>query len=164
MAGRADVTRPHRRPKTRTMAQVGFYHLTRTAPEAALPELLGKTIAAGQRAVVRCGSEARVASLSRALWAAEKPDWLPHGSARTGHATLQPIWITTADECPNGARFLFLLDAAEPPLEAWARVFDLFEGHDEAAVTAARRRFAAARAAGHELAYWKQTDRGWDKT
>ena len=145
------------------MTQVGFYHLTRTTPDQALPDLLGKTLAAGQRAVVRCASEARVAVLDKALWASERPDWLPHGTARSGHAPLQPIWLTTAEECPNGARFLFLLDGAEAALADWDRVFDLFDGGNEQGLADARRRWTAARAAGHGLAYWKQTDRGWEK-
>ncbi len=145
------------------MTQIGFYHLTRATPEQALPDLLGKTLAAGQRAVVRCASEARVAALDRALWAAERPDWLPHGTARTGHGPLQPIWITAAADRPNDARYLFLLDGVEAALQDWDRVFDLFDGADDAAVAAARRRWAAARAAGHGLAYWKQGARGWEK-
>lgn len=145
------------------MAQVGFYHLTRSTPDRALPELLGKTLAAGQRAVVRCRDEARVATVDQALWAAERPDWLPHGTAATGHAPLQPIWVTAHDECPNGARYLFLLDGAEADPASWERVFVLFDGADEAQVSAARRRYAAARSAGHAMAYWKQTDRGWEK-
>ena len=145
------------------MTQVGFYHLTRTTPEQALPDLLGKTLAAGQRAVVRCGSEARVTALDKALWACERPDWLPHGTARMGHAALQPIWITAADERPNGARYLFLLDGAEAALPDWDRVFDLFDGGDDGSLAAARRRWSAARGDGHELTYWQQTARGWEK-
>ncbi len=146
------------------MTEVGFYHLTRTGPDQALPPLLGRTLAAGERAVVRAGSEARVAALDEALWASQDPDWLPHGTARTGHAALQPIWLTTADENPNGARFLFVLDGLEcADLLAWARVFDLFDGRDEAAVAAARRRWTAAKAAGAGLAYWQQGERGWVK-
>ncbi len=145
------------------MTQVGFYHLTRTSPDAALPELLGRTLATGQRAVVRCGSEARVAAVDRALWAAERPDWLPHGTVRTGHGALQPIWITAGEECPNGARYVFLLDGAEAALGAWDRVFDLFDGKDEAALAAARRRWSAARSGGHDMTYWKQTEQGWQK-
>ena len=90
------------------MAAIGFYHLTRTGPDAALPPLLGRTLATGARAVVRVRDAARVAALDTALWAATDPDWLPHGTARTGHAPLQPIWITDMDECPNGARDLCL--------------------------------------------------------
>lgn len=142
------------------MAQVGFYHLTRTTPDAALPELLNRTLAAGQRAVVVCGTEARVAALDKALWSAE---WLPHGTARTGHAAWQPVWLTTSPECPNGGRFLFLLDGVEAAAAEWDRVFDLFDGQDEAAVTAARRRWVQCRDGGHVPTYWRQTERGWEK-
>ena len=145
------------------MTQLGFYHLTRTTPDQALPELLGRTLSAGHRAVVLAGSAARVAALDKALWAAERPDWLPHGSARTGHAALQPVWLTTVEESPNGARFLFLLDGAQADPASWDRVFDLFDGQDEAAVAAARSRWTTAKAAGHELTYWRQTERGWEK-
>ena len=150
-----------------TATRVGFYHLTRTTPEAALPELLGRTLAAGERAVVLCGSADRVATVDRALWAATTPDWLPHGSARTGHATLQPIWITDQPECPNGARYLFLLDGmtadAAADGAAWSRVFDLFDGGDDQAVASARARWTAAKAAGCALTYWRQTATGWSK-
>jgi DNA polymerase III subunit chi len=40
---------------------------------------------------------------------------------------------------------------------------DLFDGNDEAALAAARRRWAAAKAAGHALSYWQQGARGWEK-
>lgn len=145
------------------MTRVGFYHLTRTTPEVALPELLGRTLAAGARAIVRCGSEARVAALDRALWEAATPEWLPHGTARTGHAALQPIWITAGTDCPNEARYLFLLDGAGTEFAAWERVFDLFDGTDETAVIAARERWAVAKAKGCELTYWRQTEAGWAK-
>lgn len=144
--------------------QVGFYHLTRTAPEAALPDLLGKTLAAGQRALVRCGSPARVAQLDKALWQPKAPDWLPHGHPGTGHAPWQPIWITTEADSPNGARFLFLLDGTDAgPGGDWARIFDLFDGTDPAAVAAARLRWTAHRSAGSTPEYWQQTETGWSR-
>lgn len=146
-----------------TATRVAFYHLTRTTPEVALPDLLGRTLAAGARAVVLCGSADRVTAVDRALWAAASPDWLPHGSARTGHAALQPIWITDHPECPNGARYLFLLDGMEAEPAAWERVFDLFDGGNEQAVAAARQRWTAAKAAGCALTYWRQTESGWSK-
>jgi DNA polymerase-3 subunit chi len=145
-----------------TPVEVGFYHLTRTGTDAALPALLGRTLAAGQRAVVRVRDAARVAALDDFLWTVERPDWLPHGSARTGHPTLQPIWLTERDESPNGARYLFLLDGMEAAGE-WDRVFDLFDGTDPEAVAAARRRWAVAKARGHALTYWRQTETGWTR-
>ena len=146
------------------MAEIGFYHLTRTGPEQAVPALLGRTLAAGERAVVVCGGEDRVAALDAALWLCPDPDWLPHGTAATGLAELQPIWLATDDAAPNGARFLFLLDGAlSTRIAAFTRVFDLFDGRDESGVVAARARWTAAKEAGHALTYWRQTARGWEK-
>lgn len=146
------------------MAEIGFYHLTRTSLDVALPRLLGRVLAAGGRAVVKAASEERVAALDTALWLCPDPDWLPHGTRATGEAELQPIWLTTEDEAPNGARHLFLVEGAQSGrLDAFERVFDLFDGRDEAAVAAARQRWAAAKAAGHTLTYWRQTERGWEK-
>ncbi len=146
------------------MADIGFYHLTRTGPDQALPQLLGRTIAAGQRAVVLCASQARVAALDAALWQCADPDWLPHGTAADGDAAPQPIWLTTEDAAPNGARFLFLVDGAQSArVGEFERVFDLFDGNDEAAVAAARGRWKAAQASGNRLTYWQQGARGWVK-
>ena len=145
------------------MADIGFYHLTRSAAEQALPPLLGRTLAAGERAVILCAPE-RVPALDTALWTCPEPDWLPHGTADMGHGPHQPIWITATDEAPNGARFLFLLDSTtSATLETFTRVFDLFDGNDAAAVAAARTRWKTAKSAGHILTYWQQGPRGWEK-
>lgn len=146
------------------MTEVGFYHLTRTRLDQALPALLARTLAAGERAVIRAASAERVAALDDALWHVSEPAWLPHGTPRSGDGPLQPIWITQGDDVPNGARFLFLVDGAACAAQAdFARIFDLFDGADEAAVAAARLRFAAARSAGHAVSYFRQTARGWEK-
>ena len=146
------------------MTAIGFYHLTRTGVEQALPRLLERTLAAGQRALVLCRDAGRVAALDQALWSCAEPVWLPHGSAADGDAELQPVWLATDDAAPNGARFLFLVDGADSPrLGAFERVFDLFDGRDAAAVAAARERWKAAKAAGHGLTYWQQGARGWEK-
>jgi DNA polymerase-3 subunit chi len=146
------------------MAEIGFYHLTRTSIDQALPPLLGRTLGAGKRAVIRCGSAERLAALDNTLWLCANPDWLPHGTPATGQAERQPIWLTEADEAPNGARFLFLIDGSSSDrLGSFERVFDLFDGRDEAALAAARRRWVAAKADGHQLSYWQQGARGWER-
>jgi DNA polymerase-3 subunit chi len=145
------------------VSEIGFYHLTRTGLTEALPQLLARTLAAKQRAVVLCCSDDRVAALDRALWEGAE-QWLPHGTAADGDADLQPIWLATDDAAPNGGRFLFLVDGtATARLEAFDRVFDLFDGNDPPAVAAARDRWRAAKAAGHALVYWRQGARGWEK-
>ncbi|HEX3576085.1 MAG TPA: DNA polymerase III subunit chi [Rhodopila sp.] len=143
------------------MTEIGFYHLTRSTLAEALPQLLARTLAAGQRALV-LGPEPGLDALSAALWA--QPAWLPHGSAADGDPDLQPIWLSAEPEALNGARFLFMVDgAATDRLADFDRVFDLFDGNQPEAVAAARRRWKGAKDAGHALAYWQQTDSSWQK-
>jgi DNA polymerase-3 subunit chi len=77
----------------------------------------------------------------------------------------QPIWLTTGAENANGAGFLFLVDGAvHAGVAGFKRVFELFDGRDDAAVAAARDRWKAYKDAGHMLSYWQQDDRGrWNK-
>ncbi len=147
------------------MTEIGFYHLTRTRLDQALPRLLGRVLAAGGRAFVLCGDIERARALDAALWTVAEPDWLPHGLAGGEHDAMQPVLIGTADVAPgNGARFLFLVDGADSArLSDYDRVLDLFDGADAQAVAAARGRWAAAKAGGHALAYWQQGSGGWEK-
>ncbi len=48
--------------------------------------------------------------------------------------------------------------------EDFERCAVLFDGNDEAALTAARAQWAGLKDAGHDLTYWQQSDEGrWEK-
>ena len=146
------------------MAEIGFYHLLATPLERALPRLLERARAQGHRIVVRAASAERVEHLNALLWTFDEASFLPHGSARDGNPEAQPIWLTDRADNPNEATVLFLVDGVEAEdLAAFARCCDLFDGRDEAAVTAARDRWRRAKEAGHALTYWQQTETGWEK-
>ncbi len=144
---------------------ISFYHLTRTTLEAALPQMLEKTLERGQRAVVRAGSAERVEALNGWLWTYKDRGFLPHGSAKDGHAALQPVWLTENDERPNDAQVLFLTDGAtSEELAEYERCAVLFDGNDETALAAARAQWTGLKDAGHDLTYWQQNDEGrWEK-
>jgi len=146
------------------MAEIGFYHLRTTPLERALPNILERALAAGHRIVVMAGSRERVEHLDDLLWTYNDASFLPHGSAREGLAERQPVWLTAADENPNRASMLVLVDGATSArLQDYARCCDIFDGNDAAAVDAARRRWKEARAAGHQLVYWEQVEGRWEK-
>jgi len=147
------------------VTDIAFYHLERARLELALPRLLEKTLAAGKRALVMAGTEARVEALANALWTYDSDSWLPHGSAKDGDALDQPVWLAIDDANPNDATFLFLTDGASTDrLADFERCFEMFDGNDPVMVDAARAHWTAYKDAGHDLTYWQQTSGGgWEK-
>jgi len=143
------------------VTETRFYHLTRSPLERALPRMLEMTLERGQRALVLASSEERVEALNAWLWSYNDRTFLPHGSAKDGHAEDQPIWLSDRDEAPNGADILFLTDGATSQrVGEFARCAILFDGNDPEATAAARAQWRALKDAGHELSYWQQDERG----
>jgi len=147
------------------MSEILFYHLTRSGLEDALPPLLEKTLGKGWRAVVMASSRERVEALAAHLWTYKGDGFLPHGTAKDGNGPDQPIWITQGEDAPNKPEVLFLTDgASREDVAGFTRVCELFDGHDDAAVAAARSHWKTYKNAGHTLSYWQQEERGWTKT
>ncbi len=145
------------------MTEVRFYHLQRQRLEEVLPSLLEKARARGHRIVVQAGSGDRVVALDGLLWTYRPDAFLAHGSAATGMAEEQPIWLTMRDERPNDADMLVLVDGAAAEIAPYGLVCELFDGLNDDAVVESRRRWTAYKAAGHAITYWQQGDRGWEK-
>ncbi len=151
---------------TSDATEVRFYHLTHRSLEDTLPVMLDRAVNRDRRrAVVLAGSEERVEALNAHLWTYNDRVFLPHGSKRDGFAARQPVWLTAADENPNGGEVLFLTDGARSEkVGDFQLACELFDGNDPEAVAAARERWTAYKGAGHKLTYWQQTDRGgWEK-
>jgi DNA polymerase III subunit chi len=147
------------------MSEVWFYHLQRQRLEDALPALLEKVLGAKKRAVVLLGSDERVEAINNLLWTYDERGFLPHGSARDGAASEQPIWLTAHDENPNRAEILILADGAHAAeLGGFERCLEFLDGNDERAVAAARQRWKDYKEAGHAVSYWQQDGRGkWER-
>ena len=147
------------------MPEIRFYHLTRKSLEEALPDLHGRSLDRGWRAVVKARSEERTEALNQHLWTFDDRAFLPHGSEKDGRPGLQPIWLTMEDENPNGAQVLFLADGADTANSAlFETVCVLFDGRDDEAVARARGQWKVFKDAGHPMTYWQQNERGgWEK-
>lgn len=152
------------------MTEFGFYHLTRTPLEQAMPKLLEKMISTGKHTLVRLGLPERVESLDRALWTYQSDSWLPHGTTTDPRHEQQPILLQSASDdesCsnPNKAAYLILVDQA-PAVDGmrFERVLEMFDGHDGHALNAARGRWKWAKEQGFDLVYWQQNEQGgWRK-
>ncbi len=145
--------------------EVWFYHLERTGLDQALPELLEKTLQRGWRALVRSPTPDRLEHLDGWLWAYRDESFLPHGLDSEPMADRQPVLLTTANDNPNGAQVLFLIDGAEPgDLAGYTRALVLFDGKDDDQLKRARQQWSALKGRGTALSYWKQSPEGrWEK-
>ncbi len=145
------------------MTRVDFYHLQKISVEQALPKLLEKAYASGKPVLLKIGTEDRVEFLNTALWTYADEAFLPHGSKKDGNAEMQPIWLTSGDDNPNGATMLFLADGAminSNKLAEFERVFNLFDGADEEALNKARAFWKEVKSLGLDCFYWQQDDSG----
>ena len=146
------------------MTEIRFYHLERSPLEQVLPKMLQTSLERDWRAVVMARSDERVEALNALLWVYDKDGFLPHGTAKEGHADKQPVWLTTEEENPNGAHVVFLVDGSEIADPATFELCcEMFDGRDEEAVTRARGHWKAWKEAGHDVTYWQQTDKGWEQ-
>ena len=144
--------------------EVWFYHLERSGLDRVLPELLDKTLQRGWRALVRSTDHDRIEHLDGWLWTYRDDSFLAHGTADEPDAARQPVLLTAGADNTNGADVLFLIDGAEAGvLDGFKRCILLFDGRDDAALSAARRRWREVKSAGHPASYWKQAERGWEK-
>ena len=146
------------------MAEVLFYHLTRSRPEEALPQLLMKTYERGWRAVLQAPTLERIEVLDEHLWTFREESFLPHARSGGSRDAEQPLLLTTGDDNPNGATVRFFVDGATPDgsLEGYDRCVVMFDGEDGDQLAAARRAWKALKGGGHAVTYWQQTpERGW---
>jgi DNA polymerase-3 subunit chi len=141
--------------------RIGFYHLTKSTLEQALPKLLDRALKAGHKTLLIAGSAERIEHLDALLWTFEADSWLPHGAVRGGDAALQPILLTVDDENLNQADVLVLTDGvSSTKVDQFSRCINLFDGNDAEAVQAARRQWKDWAAQGLALTYFQQSERG----
>lgn len=150
-------------------AEVLFYHLERKPLVEVLPTLVEKTIGRGWRAVVQAATPERLEALDQLLWTYKEGSFIAHGTAKAGHPDRQPVFLTLAEDNPNGAHVRFMVDGAqfgalERQLKNYLRVVFMFDGNDDHERGLARSAWTAVKTAGASATYWQQGDGGaWEK-
>jgi DNA polymerase III subunit chi len=135
-----------------------FYHLTETPLEAALPQVLARSLAQGWRIEVRGTAPDRMDWLDRALWLGPDEGFLPHGLQGGPHDDLQPILLTTGPGATGFQSLVSVMGGEVSPEEALARarVAVFFDGHEEEAKVLARSQWRALTGAGLYARYYAQ--------
>lgn len=143
--------------------RIDFYHLQKQTLDAVLPLLVAKAYQLGKPIKVKIGNEIRVDFINSLLWTYSDESFLPHGSRKDGSAELQPVWLTSDDDNPNHAVYMFLVDGAcatIDDIQKYERVFNIFDGNNQEAVAQARSFWKELKSVGAELHYWQQDNNG----
>jgi len=150
--------------------EIWFYHMTRAPLESALPSILRQSLARGWRVVVQTPDESRIAGLSAKLWGASETSFIAHGSAADGDADMQPVFLTSALDAPNGAAVRIFVGGAQvepflatPEAASCKRCLLMFNGDDPEELANARDQWRALKKRGGEMSYWQQGEAGWEK-
>ncbi len=151
------------------MTEIWFYHLQRQSLENVLPGLIEKSLEKGWRVAIQATSEERLDALDQWLWTYSDASFLAHGRARDGDGELQPVYLSTGAENPNGAAVRFFVEGA-PMAEvlaqpgAYVRAIAVFDGNNDEELAAARLQWKELKDLGFALTYWQQSDAGrWEK-
>lgn len=149
------------------MSRMDFYHLQKQSLFEVLPKLLLKAYTGKKRAVVKVGKAESLEKINTLLWTFQDDAFLPHGSKKDGSGKDQPIWLTSEDDNPNGAEFLFLCEGAEvlpEKIAEYERVFNIFDGNLTEAIEQARKMWKEYKTSGYEVFYWQQNNNGkWEQ-
>lgn len=131
-----------------------------------LPGLIEKTLERGWRAVIRTESSERADAIDTLLWTYNEQTFLPHAQSGEGNPKRQPVLITVEEDNPNDANVLFLVGGASSPrwdvaaTQELTRVVVMFDGRDANSLARARAAWTDAKAAGHDVTYWKESPSG----
>ncbi len=148
------------------MTAIQFYHLTATPLERALPKLLEKALAAGNRILLLEENDQRRDHLNQLLWTYDPGSFLPHGSTQDGDPQDHPILLSPGLENANNANLLLVADGRTVEnTDGFARILDMFDGRNDEATASARVRWKQYKGAGHTLTYLRQTEQGgWEQS
>jgi len=153
------------------MAEILFYHLTESALEQVLPQLLERSLARGWNAAVQCPDEGDCRRLDALLWGFDDRSFLPHSTEFDPYPEAQPALLGLTDDNRNNAQVCFCVDGAlaQRP-DNFSRLCIIFDGHNAEQVQAARAAWKKWQAETekdapkYQLTYWQQTpERKWQK-
>jgi DNA polymerase-3 subunit chi len=145
------------------VAETLFYHLERRALDDVLPGLVQKSLERGWRALICADSAERAEAIDTLLWTFDDQSFLPHAHRGDGDTARQPVLVGMETGNDNGAQIMFCVGSVAPDWNAVAalsRIVLMFDGRDEAALASARAAWKDAKAAGHDVTYWKETPSG----
>lgn len=145
------------------MGTAMFYHLTRSTADDTVTSLLGRAVAMGWRIMIRGRDAAHLDRLDTHLWVNPENSFLPHGRSGGANDPAQPVLLGDGP-ITNAATAMMLLDGAKVSLaeaQTLTRVWLIFDGEDQAELSAARAQWKTLTDAGIAAQYWSEETGKW---
>ncbi|MDX1948995.1 MAG: DNA polymerase III subunit chi [Rickettsiales bacterium] len=146
---------------------ISFYQLSSSPIEQALPVLLEKILSTGNRAVLLCKNKDLLKELDKSLWAVGGTRFLPHGTEDEDFKAEQPIYLTSANDNPNGAKFLVNIGILDDDFyQNFERTLVIFNQADKQETDNARKLWKALKSNENLiLKFFKQNEKGsWEES
>jgi DNA polymerase III subunit chi len=143
-----------------------FYHLTRSTEEDLIRTLLTRALGNGWRVFLRGTDDAALRRLDTRLWTTPADGFLPHGLQGGPQDADQPVLLGAgaATNAPQGVILTGGAVADVTEAKALERLWVLFDGSDQTAVSAARSLWRQLTEGGVDAEYWSEDSGKWAKT
>ena len=147
------------------MHSINFYHLSRTDTYVALCKLLVKAFEQEINVVVRTNSTEVTDDIDERLWSFDSSSFMPHSKLGDVNNNLSPIYVTSENDNPNNAVYLFILNTSNfslPEICEFERTFILFNNDDKYFLEIARKLWLDLESFEIDRKYWVQGKQGWE--
>ncbi len=144
------------------MTEIRFYHLLRDTTTKAVPDILSKAVAKNMRVLLKLPDEKRRAFYDDWLWRYHPESFLPHAQDGDPEPNAHPVWLSVANDAPNGAKMAFVIEGAElPESTAFDLICFMFDSENDDRLQEARKRWSGLKSQKElTLTYWQQGEDG----
>lgn len=147
------------------MTEIRFYHMEQSTLDQALPLIAAKAVQSGKRVLIKAPNKKEAKHISDHLWSYRADSFLAHGMDGEDNPDRQPVYVTTGNDNPNGAKILILTHGMTSDQAGdYDLCCEMLDGRVDSQIQAARGRWTSYKDAGYALTYWQQDDKGqWHK-
>ncbi len=144
------------------MTEIRFYHLRRDTAESAVPGLVQKALEHGHKILIKLPDSARRQHYDDWLWRFRPDSFIPHGQDGDPHPQVQPVWLSTSDDAPNGAGMALALEGATlPPPEKFKLICFMFSSENVDELARSRELWREYKKRDDlNMTYWQQQENG----
>jgi len=145
------------------MSKISFYQVMNGEIVKSSCIILEKCLKNNFKTFVQLENDEMKELLNKTLWTFSQKSFIPHGSDLDPMPELQPIYISTKEECAIKANLLMLIGKYRIDIGNYERVIVIIDGNSESDIKNSDEMREALTNLGHKVEYYKQNSAGiWE--